>query len=43
MLTGVLPFQAPNRKETLQQILKARLCMPQVYRSFILIITRNKN
>ena len=29
MLTGVLPFQAPNRKETLQQILRAKLCMPQ--------------
>lgn len=29
MLTGVLPFQAPNRKETLNKILKAKLCMPQ--------------
>lgn len=24
-----MPFQAPNRKETLEQILKAKLCMPQ--------------
>lgn len=28
MLTGVLPFQAPNRKETLQEILRAKLTMP---------------
>ncbi|RWS26508.1 Ribosomal protein S6 kinase 2 alpha-like protein [Leptotrombidium deliense] len=29
MLTGVLPFQGSNRKETMQQIMKAKLCMPQ--------------
>ncbi|KAG9510039.1 Ribosomal protein S6 kinase alpha-1, partial [Fragariocoptes setiger] len=28
MLTGVLPFQGANRKETLQQIMKAKLYMP---------------
>ncbi|XP_054163480.1 ribosomal protein S6 kinase 2 beta-like [Oppia nitens] len=29
MLTGVLPFQGANRKDTMQQIMKAKLCMPQ--------------
>lgn len=29
MLTGSLPFQGPNRKETMTQILKAKLGMPQ--------------
>jgi p90 ribosomal S6 kinase len=29
MLTGTLPFQGPNRKETMTQILKAKLGMPQ--------------
>ncbi|KAH9400285.1 Ribosomal protein S6 kinase alpha-2 [Tyrophagus putrescentiae] len=29
MLTGVLPFQGATRKETMQQILKSKLCMPQ--------------
>ncbi|KFD68571.1 hypothetical protein M514_00300 [Trichuris suis] len=29
MLTGVLPFQGQNRKETMTQILKAKLGMPQ--------------
>ncbi|KAJ9577924.1 hypothetical protein L9F63_025215, partial [Diploptera punctata] len=29
MLTGALPFQGPNRKETMTQILKAKLGMPQ--------------
>nr|XP_046919811.1 ribosomal protein S6 kinase 2 beta-like [Dermatophagoides farinae] len=29
MLTGVLPFQGPTRKETMQQIMKAKLSMPQ--------------
>ncbi|KAI2802092.1 Ribosomal protein S6 kinase alpha-2 [Blomia tropicalis] len=29
MLTGVLPFQGTTRKETMQQILKSKLCMPQ--------------
>ncbi|KAI1294727.1 Ribosomal protein S6 kinase alpha-3 [Halotydeus destructor] len=29
MLTGGLPFSTPNRKETMQQIMKAKLCMPQ--------------
>lgn len=28
MLTGVLPFQGANRKDTMQQIMKAKLCMP---------------
>jgi p90 ribosomal S6 kinase len=28
MLTGTLPFQGPNRKETMTQILKAKLGMP---------------
>jgi len=29
MLTGVLPFQGGGRKETMQQIMKAKLSMPQ--------------
>ncbi|XP_034248847.1 ribosomal protein S6 kinase 2 beta-like isoform X4 [Thrips palmi] len=29
MLTGALPFQGPNRKETMNLILKAKLGMPQ--------------
>jgi len=29
MLTGSLPFQGANRKETMVQILKAKLGMPQ--------------
>jgi p90 ribosomal S6 kinase len=29
MLTGSLPFQGSNRKETMVQILKAKLGMPQ--------------
>lgn len=29
MLTGALPFQGANRKETMTQILKAKLGMPQ--------------
>ncbi|XP_046986596.1 ribosomal protein S6 kinase 2 beta isoform X2 [Schistocerca americana] len=29
MLTGTLPFQGPNRKDTMTQILKAKLGMPQ--------------
>lgn len=28
MLTGALPFQGANRKETMTQILKAKLGMP---------------
>lgn len=28
MLTGALPFQGANRKETMTQILKAKLTMP---------------
>jgi p90 ribosomal S6 kinase len=28
MLTGALPFQGTNRKETMTQILKAKLGMP---------------
>lgn len=28
MLTGALPFQGSNRKETMTQILKAKLGMP---------------
>ena len=28
MLTGTLPFQANNRKETMTQILRAKLGMP---------------
>lgn len=28
MLTGILPFQGQDRKETLTQILKAKLAMP---------------
>lgn len=28
MLTGTLPFQASNRKETMTQILRAKLGMP---------------
>ena len=28
MLTGTLPFQAGNRKETMTQILRAKLGMP---------------
>jgi len=28
MLTGTLPFQAPNRKDTMTQILRAKLGMP---------------
>lgn len=28
MLTGALPFQGVNRKETMTQILKAKLSMP---------------
>ena len=28
MLTGVLPFQGANRRETMTQILKAKLGMP---------------
>ena len=29
MLTGQLPFQGENRKETMNQILKAKLGMPE--------------
>lgn len=29
MLTGTLPFQGSNRKETMSQILRAKLGMPQ--------------
>ena len=29
MLTGTLPFQGLNRKETMSQILRAKLGMPQ--------------
>lgn len=29
MLTGSLPFQGTNRKETMSQILRAKLSMPQ--------------
>ena len=29
MITGQLPFQGANRKETMTQILKAKLGMPQ--------------
>jgi p90 ribosomal S6 kinase len=29
MLTGQLPFQGDNRKETMTQILKAKLGMPE--------------
>ncbi|XP_065225876.1 ribosomal protein S6 kinase 2 beta isoform X3 [Planococcus citri] len=29
MLTGTLPFQGPNRKDTMSQILRAKLGMPQ--------------
>lgn len=29
MLTGSLPFQGANRKETMNQILRAKLGMPQ--------------
>ena len=29
MLTGQLPFQGENRKETMTQILKAKLGMPE--------------
>lgn len=29
MLTGSLPFQGANRKETMSQILRAKLGMPQ--------------
>jgi p90 ribosomal S6 kinase len=29
MLTGAMPFQGTNRKETMTQILKAKLGMPQ--------------
>ena len=29
MLTGQLPFQGENRKETMSQILKAKLGMPE--------------
>jgi len=29
MLTGSLPFQGDNRKETMSQILRAKLGMPQ--------------
>lgn len=29
MLTGALPFQGPTRKDTMNQILKAKLGMPQ--------------
>ncbi len=29
MLTGQLPFQGANRKETMSQILKAKLGMPE--------------
>ena len=29
MLTGQLPFQGANRKETMTQILKAKLGMPE--------------
>ena len=29
MLTGQLPFQGENRRETMNQILKAKLAMPE--------------
>jgi len=29
MLTGTLPFQGANRKDTMSQILRAKLGMPQ--------------
>jgi len=29
MLTGLLPFQGENRRETMNQILKAKLTMPE--------------